>query len=472
MPGKIGRFEVLRTLGSGASCKVKLGLDTESGRKVAIKVMNDNMDAKMKELVMNEVQAMQSLKHDNVISQIEFGAGIYEKSSGKKKEVSYIVLELAIGGELFDFVAISGRFEEPLARYFFKQFMAGLSYTHEAGISHRDLKPENLLLDKSYTLKIADFGFAAPVEGKDGSGYLTSKLGTLNYMAPEIHLKQPYQGKSVDLFAAAIILFIMVAQHPPFTTAQPQDPFYRCLAANRADIFWRTHCKNKPSGETFFSEDFKDLVQCMLQLDPSHRPSAQEVLNHPWMQGPMPTTAQVFQEFERRNQAVKQSVEQERKQKEAEKLKRVEARKEKVMRSANVGGEEAKLDTTDEALNKPKKQLEDYVHVFNQKTHFFSTYNPDMIEDALTEYLKNQVKLEPKVHDHKYKVKFTLQSKDQGDQAHETEICMRIMKAEGDKVCVEFSKLSGNQIRFHDHFKEIKDKVLNFANDANLEAEE
>jgi serine/threonine protein kinase len=102
-------------------------------------------------------------------------------------------------------------------------------------------------------------------------------------MAPEIHLKQPYQGKTVDLFAAAIILFIMVAQHPPFTTAQPNDPFYRCLAASRADIFWRTHCKSKEEGEAFFSEDFKDLVQAMLQLDASHRPSIPEVMAHPWM---------------------------------------------------------------------------------------------------------------------------------------------------------------------------------------------
>jgi serine/threonine protein kinase len=180
---------------------------------------------------------------------------------------------------------MSGRFPEPLARHFFKEFMGGLDHVHQSGITHRDLKPENLMLDLAYYLKIADFGFAAPVEGRDKSGALHTKLGTLNYMAPEIHLKQAYSGKSVDLFASAIILFIMVAQHPPFTTAQPDDPFYRCLAANRADIFWKTHCKNKPEGAGFFSEEFKDLVQSMLQLDPSHRPSITEVLAHPWMQG-------------------------------------------------------------------------------------------------------------------------------------------------------------------------------------------
>ena len=196
---------------------------------------------------------------------------------------------MALGGELFDFVAISGRFSEEMARYFFKQFLSGLDYCHSNGVVHRDLKPENLLLDSNYTLKIADFGFAAPVEGRDGGGFLTTKLGTLNYMAPEIHLKQPYQGKSVDLFAAAIILFIMVSQHPPFTTAQPQDPFYKCLAANRADIFWKTHCKSKPNQEKFFSDEFKDLIQAMLQLDSIHRPSISEVLAHKWMQGPVPT---------------------------------------------------------------------------------------------------------------------------------------------------------------------------------------
>ncbi len=75
----------------------------------------------------------------------------------------------------------------------------------------------------------------------------------------------------------------MVAQHPPFSTASPQDPFYRCLAAGRADVFWKTHCKNKADGESFFSEDFKDLIQSMLQLDPLHRPTITEVMGHPWM---------------------------------------------------------------------------------------------------------------------------------------------------------------------------------------------
>jgi serine/threonine protein kinase len=74
-------------------------------------------------------------------------------------------------------------------------------------------------------------------------------------MAPEIHQKQRYQGKNADLFAAAIILFVMVTQRSPFGTATPSDKFYKCLAANRADLFWKGHTN---TGQ--FSDELKDLL--------------------------------------------------------------------------------------------------------------------------------------------------------------------------------------------------------------------
>jgi hypothetical protein len=63
----------------------------------------------------------------------------------------------------------------------------------------------------------------------------------------------------------------MVSEHPPFTAARPDDPFYRCLAASRADVFWKTHLKEKQPD--YYSEDFKALVQAMLHLDANERPS-------------------------------------------------------------------------------------------------------------------------------------------------------------------------------------------------------
>lgn len=197
--------------------------------------------------------------------------------------------------------------------------MEGLKYCHDQGLAHRDLKPENLLLDDQYNLKIADFGFAAPMEGRDGSGKLVTRCGTLNYMAPEIHLRQPYEGNRVDLFASAIILFILVSQHPPFTAATPADPFYKVLAAGRADIFWKTHQKNKPGGQEFFSKEFIEMVQQMLVLDTSKRLTIDQVLEHPWMQGPVPSHEEITAEFAKRSKAVKEAMEAERKEKEAAK---------------------------------------------------------------------------------------------------------------------------------------------------------
>jgi serine/threonine protein kinase len=113
------RYEILRTLGSGGSCKVKLALDRETRQKVAVKIMNDDMGEEEKKLLANEVQTMVELNHDNVVNYIEWGTADYSKPSGSKK-VDYISLELAEKGELFDFISSSGPFSENTARHFFK----------------------------------------------------------------------------------------------------------------------------------------------------------------------------------------------------------------------------------------------------------------------------------------------------------------------------------------------------------------
>ena len=98
------------------------------------------------------------------------------------------------GGELFDYIANTGAFDESVCKFYFKQMLQGIHYIHSKGFSHRDLKPENILLDKNFNIKIVDFGFACPLEGRDGSGINRSQIGTPGYMAPEIIAKMPYQG--------------------------------------------------------------------------------------------------------------------------------------------------------------------------------------------------------------------------------------------------------------------------------------
>ena len=235
MPTTLNQYTLGRTLGSGVSCKVKLAKDA-AGTRYAVKIIHS--EESFQELIDTEVQALAQLQHENIVRLVEVNQGQQVNPKKGSKLVKFIVLELIGGGELFDFVALGGRLSEPQARYYFKQMLDGLGFMHARGFAHRDLKPENILLDKNFTLKITDLGFAAPLKGRDGSGVLHTQLGTASYMAPEIHLGKEYDGARVDLFAAAIILFVIMTQRPPFASANPKDPHYRLIAAGRANVFW------------------------------------------------------------------------------------------------------------------------------------------------------------------------------------------------------------------------------------------
>ena len=83
-----------------------------------------------------------------------------------------------------------------------------------------------------------------------------SQAGTPGYMAPEILLKQPYQGQVTDLFALGIILFILYKGNSPFTLASSDDSFYKLIVMDKLDLLWKAHSqRHEPS---FFSEEFKD----------------------------------------------------------------------------------------------------------------------------------------------------------------------------------------------------------------------
>ena len=79
------------------------------------------------------------------------------------------------------------------------------------------------MLDHEYNLKIADFGFASPLEGEYGDSWLTTFMGTPNHMAPEILEKKKYRGDSVDIFSSGVVLFMLVSQCQPFGLATMAD---------------------------------------------------------------------------------------------------------------------------------------------------------------------------------------------------------------------------------------------------------
>ena len=168
------------------------------------------------------------------------------------------------------------------------------------------MKPENLLFDSNFNLKIADFGFAIVLSGRDGSGMLHTHLGTESYMAPEIHTRTPYKGEQVDMFAAGIILFIMMSQNPPFGQANPNDPYYKLLYTGNAR-FWALHGRNKPQG--FYSDDFKDFITKMLALEPSTRLNTGDMKAHAWFNGPTVSKEDLMAEIAGRRGKVEAAAE-------------------------------------------------------------------------------------------------------------------------------------------------------------------
>ena len=130
-------------------------------------------------------------------------------------------------------------------------------------------------------------------------------IGTPGYMAPEILSHQPYQGHSVDLFALGVILFTLYSGHPPFGMANEKDRYYKFLAANRSDLFWRAHSNLKRRPEGFYSEEFKDLITLMLQFYPHQRLNIADVIGHPWLSyGGSADADAVRQEFAQRHEVI------------------------------------------------------------------------------------------------------------------------------------------------------------------------
>ena len=166
-----------------------------------------------------------------------------------------------------------------------------INYLHNnVRICHRDIKAENIFIDETYNLKFGDFGLAASIDGEDGTGYLHDYMGTLGYMPPEQHILHTYTGKANDLFAAAVVLFMMVTQCQPFKMAVPDDIYYNLIIHNHSEHFWKIFEKVVAD----LSPEFKDLMFNMLQLEPHKRYNMEQILAHPWINGKHLTNEEVI----------------------------------------------------------------------------------------------------------------------------------------------------------------------------------
>jgi len=288
-------------------------------------------------------------------------------------------------------------------------------------------------------------------------------------MAPELIQKQVYQGQQVDLFALGIILFILYTGHPPFNSANPEkDPHYKLLADGKADLFWKQHSRNKPEG--FFTEDFKDLISNMLQLDPVARLSLVDCVGHKWMQGPMATQKNVQAEFAQRAKTIaqKQISEVTKKAQSPKPTTATKGRRINVRRDVKLGDEENK----DEQMDLPLLKSFNEGDIFVPDSVLYSTYDPEFLLETLQQKLMD-LDLKFDLKQKKLKVGYDLQRDPIVDDSNQDSLKVgdyvrvqaKITEIDEDRVALEFKKMSGSAFFFREHVQLMKDLLGEF-NDA------
>ncbi|KAK2641151.1 hypothetical protein Ddye_022914 [Dipteronia dyeriana] len=261
------QYDLGRELGRGEFGVTYLCTDSESGEKLACKSISKKKLRTSVDIedVRREVEIMKHLpKHPNIVTLKD----TYEDDSAV-----HIVMELCEGGELFDRIVARGHYTERAAAAVMRTIVEVVQVCHKHGVMHRDLKPENFLFankKETSALKAIDFGLS--VFFKPGERF-NEIVGSPYYMAPEV-LKRNY-GPEVDVWSAGVILYILLCGVPPFW-AETEQGVAQAIIRSIIDF------KRDPWPKV--SDNAKDLVKKMLNPDPQKRLTAEQVLEHPWIQ--------------------------------------------------------------------------------------------------------------------------------------------------------------------------------------------
>lgn len=458
----IGHWTLGHTLGEGGFSKVKLGTHNGTGQKVALKILKDKnkMSKTVRTQVEREIATLTRIDHPNVLKlfEVDWEAELTSKKSGKTDTRIMLAIELAPGGELFEFLSYTGFFEEAIARTYFQQLIDGLEHCHSLGIVHRDLKPENLLLDDKFNLKIADFGLSNVVTATKKLMY--TECGTPGYMAPEMFGAKDtgYSGEKADLWACGVILFIMLSGFPPFQRPSNSDWWFNKLAHNKHSLFWQAHSRS-----AYFSDQTKDFINKILNPDPTKRMTIQDIKKHPWYNGSIVSKSRLTQELQTRKATVDQVKEREREKKAQEEASLGEV----VMRgeggtdvlpqappSLSIGGfvfakptrgsdeEDVSFEEADgETHRQSPKPLDATIARY---TRFDSGASPDTIMERLKEVLtSNAVKFSENKKEYRLQCKY-----------QETNFAVEIFAHPSTKetYVVEFRRTQGASMDFLRHF--------------------
>ena len=228
---KGGQYFHMQFLGKGAFGAVFQSADRRSGQTVAVKAIctgnlqTSGLGARLDSAI-KEAEHLNQLYHPNIVRFTDLYNYTTFSSTGRELVVC-LVTEFCAGGSLDSYLQRSGLLDVRVAMIAMRQLASGLQYLHGKGLTHRDLKPDNVLLDIAGNMKIADFGLAkaawdiraamyvTPMGGLTLGAYMTSRLGTPAFMAPEVY--NNHYTEAADVFSLGL-LFMCITCSTMFLT--------------------------------------------------------------------------------------------------------------------------------------------------------------------------------------------------------------------------------------------------------------
>ncbi|XP_055989887.1 testis-specific serine/threonine-protein kinase 4 [Sorex fumeus] len=269
-------YEVGKVIGNGSYGTVYEAYFTKQKVMVAVKIISKKKasDEYLNKFLPREIQVMKVLRHKYLIN-------FYQAIETTTRV--YIILELAQGGDILEWIQRYGACSEAQAGKWFSQLTLGIAYLHSKGIVHRDLKLENLLLDKRENVKISDFGFAKMVPSnhslRSNSPYRQvncfthlsqTYCGSFAYACPEILLGLPYNPFLSDTWSMGVILYTLMVAHLPFDDTNLK----KLLRETQREVTF-------PSSITI-PQECKNLILHMLR-QATKRATILDVVKDPWV---------------------------------------------------------------------------------------------------------------------------------------------------------------------------------------------
>lgn len=257
-------YEPLRAVGKGAFGFVWKANRRSDGTEVVVKFISKArivsdcwVEDPMLGPVSQEIAILTRVQHHNIVRVLE----VFENGS----YFQMVMEKHGDGLDLFEFIDMQPRLDEPLASYLFRQLVAAVFYLRSKNILHRDIKDENIIIDKCFHIRLIDFGSAVMMAPRK---LFYNFCGTLEYCSPEVLQGHPYEGPELEMWSLGVLLYTLLFSENPF-----------CGVGEILDA------KLKPPFPV--SPDLHGVLRGLLHPDPPQRMTLDQLLLQFWVSQPI-----------------------------------------------------------------------------------------------------------------------------------------------------------------------------------------